>query len=94
VKKIATCLTESGFLPIGREIGRGMNIYSNSEVPISEADRSEIVALYIALMRERDAAADAGGKNTESENKGRESPALPFLDPPDSPKDLRSQWGL
>jgi hypothetical protein len=61
-----------------------MNIYSNPEVPISDADRSEIVALYIALMRKRDAAADAGSENM----------ALPFFDPPGSPEDLRSQWGL
>jgi hypothetical protein len=61
-----------------------MSRFPNSEVPISEADRTEIEAIFIELMRERDAAVHAGTGN----------PELPFVDPPDNAQDLRSQWGL
>lgn len=61
-----------------------MNIFSNSEVPISETDRTEIEAIFIELMRERDAPTHASAENAE----------LPFFDPPGNAQDLRSQWGL
>jgi hypothetical protein len=66
-----------------------MNIYPNSEVPISEADRSEIETIFIALMRHRDLADDTGREAGEGENL-----ELPYFDPPNNLGDLRSQWGL
>jgi len=81
-----------------------MNTYPNSEVPINEADRSEIESLFIALMRARDQAADgdapqAGNAIPQNEKQGidqlrSEDPGLPFFDPPGNMNDLRSQWGL
>jgi hypothetical protein len=71
-----------------------MNIYPNSEVPISEADRSEIESLFIALMRARDGAAHAGDPAPGNENLGKQNLVLPFFDPPGNLEDLRSQWGL
>ena len=81
-----------------------MNTYPNSEVPINEADRSEIEALFIALMRARDGAVADGAPNAEKDSSGnegqgnqmqsRESQDLPFFDPPGDMNDLRSQWGL
>jgi hypothetical protein len=61
-----------------------MNTFSNSEMPISETDRSEIVALYIELLRERDRAAQSLAENLN----------LPFLSPPGNEQDLRSEWGI
>jgi hypothetical protein len=82
-----------------REIGNGMNNYPNSEVPLSDADRSEIEALFIALMRARDQEADpvaphADNASLANEKQGGESLDLPFFDPPGNMNDLRSQWGL
>lgn len=37
-----------------------MTNYPKFEVAISDADRADIEAIYIELMRERDAAAEAG----------------------------------
>jgi hypothetical protein len=71
-----------------------MKIYPNSEVPISDADCAEIEAIFIELMRDQDAATHSGKENDAGENSGSEKMALPFFDPPGSPEDLRSQWGL
>jgi hypothetical protein len=54
------------------------------EVPISNADRAEIEAIFIELMQERDAAPSGETLNLP----------LPFLFPPINAQDLRSQWGL
>jgi hypothetical protein len=61
-----------------------MTNFPKPEVPISNADRAEIVAIFIELMRERDAATPGEAVNL----------ALPFLDPPSNAQDLRSQWGM
>ena len=61
-----------------------MNSFSNSDFPISHEDRAEILAIFIALMQERD-----GAMTGETE-----SSSLPLFDPPNSIKNLRSQWGL
>jgi hypothetical protein len=61
-----------------------MTNFPKPEVPISIADRADIAALFIELMRERDAATEGGAINL----------ALPFLDPPSNAQDLRSQWGM
>jgi hypothetical protein len=61
-----------------------MNAFPNAEVPISDADRTEIVAIFIDLMRARDAVPFGETGN----------PRPPLLSPPNSLNDLRSQWGL
>jgi hypothetical protein len=43
-----------------------MTKYPQFEVAISDADRAEIEAIYIELMRERDAAREAGLHSTPS----------------------------
>jgi hypothetical protein len=60
-----------------------MTNFPNPEFPISSADCAEIEAIFIDLIRARDAApGDAANA------------VLPFLDPPRSAQDLRSQWGM
>jgi predicted dinucleotide-binding enzyme len=61
-----------------------MTDFPKPEVPISNTDRAEIVAIFIELMRNRDAATSGEAVNL----------ALPFLDPPSNAQDLRSQWGM
>ncbi|MDE3199860.1 MAG: hypothetical protein KGN79_02975 [Acidobacteriota bacterium] len=41
-----------------------MKRYPQFEVAISDADRAEIEAIYIELMRERDLAAESGSDTT------------------------------
>jgi hypothetical protein len=61
-----------------------MNNLSKSEVPISEDDRAEIVALYIELLRERNRVAQSLVENLE----------LPFHPPARNLQDLRSEWDI
>jgi len=60
-----------------------MNFFPNADFPISHEDRAEILAIYIALMEERDA----------EPLEETESPKLPLFDPPSSLRDPRSKWG-
>jgi hypothetical protein len=60
-----------------------MTNFPNPAFPISNADCSDIEAIFIELMRARDAAPDEAGNSM-----------LPFLDPPSNAQDLRSQWGM
>ncbi len=71
-----------------------MNIYPNAEVPLSEADRSEIEGLFIALMRDRDEAGREGSQSSGGASAAAENLELPYFDPPNNLGDLRSQWGL
>ena len=64
--------------------GRSMNTYSNSEVAISNKDRAEIEAIFIELMRARDAAVSGEVANS----------MLPFPYPPHDAQKLRPRWGL
>jgi len=57
-----------------------MTNFPNPEYPINSADCAEIEAIFIELMRNRDAGAPAEAVNAE----------LPFLDPYGNPQDLRS----
>jgi hypothetical protein len=57
-----------------------MNNFSNSEFPINSADCAEIEAIFIELMRELNAATQAGAFNS----------TLPFNEPPASAQDHRS----
>jgi hypothetical protein len=61
-----------------------MKSFPNPEFPISNADCAEIEAMFIDLMRQRDAATDVEAETLK----------IPTLDPPDNAEDLRSQWGL
>lgn len=60
-----------------------MTNFPSSEFPISSADCAEIEAIFIELLRARDAAEQGETVNS----------AAPFLDPPHNAQDLRSQWG-
>jgi hypothetical protein len=57
-----------------------MTNFPDPEFPISSADCAEIEAIYIELMRELNAATQAGTLYS----------ALPFNDPPASAQDHRS----
>jgi hypothetical protein len=57
-----------------------MTNFPNPEFPINSADCAEIEAIFIELMRNRDAGAPADAANA----------VLPFLDPYGNPQDLRS----
>jgi hypothetical protein len=57
-----------------------MTNFPNPEFPISSADCAEIEAIYIELMRELNAATQAGILNS----------TLPFNQPPASAQDHRS----
>ena len=61
-----------------------MNSFPNAEVAIGDADRTEIVAIFIDLMRARHGAASGETENSQA----------PLFDLPNSLNDLRSQWGL
>jgi hypothetical protein len=61
-----------------------MTNFPRFEVAISSADCAEIEAIFIELMRARDAVHPNEAHNL----------ALPFVDPPGNAQDLRSQWGL
>jgi len=61
-----------------------MTNFPNPEFPISNADCAEIEAIFIELMRARDAATPGDEFNS----------VLPFVDPPRNAQDLRSQWGM
>ena len=57
-----------------------MTNFPNPEFPINGADCAEIEAIFIELMRKRDAGAPADAANA----------VLPFLDPYGNSQDLRS----
>jgi hypothetical protein len=61
-----------------------MTNYPNPEFPISSADCAAIEAMFIELMRARDAGTPDAAVNA----------ALPFAEPPGNAEDLRSQWGV
>jgi hypothetical protein len=61
-----------------------MTSFPNPEFPISSADCAEIEAMFIELMRARDAGAPEAAVNA----------VLPFADPPNNAQDLRTQWGM
>jgi Ni,Fe-hydrogenase III small subunit len=61
-----------------------MTNFPNPEFPISSADCAEIEAIFIELMRVWVGAAPAEPVKA----------AVPFVDPPNNARDLRSQWGL
>jgi hypothetical protein len=71
-------------MPIGIAGECDMNSFPIANFPISHEDRAEILAIFIGLMEARD-----GALPDDPEN-----PMLPLFDPPNSLKDLRSQWGL
>ena len=71
-------------MPIGSADGDSMNSFPNAEIPISDADRTEIETIFIDLMRARD-----GVPFGETGN-----PRPLLFAPPNSLNDLRSQWGL
>ena len=57
-----------------------MTNFPKSEFPINSADCAEIEAIFIELMRDLNAATQAGALNS----------TLPFNDPPASAQDHRS----
>jgi hypothetical protein len=61
-----------------------MTNFPNPEFPISSADCAEIEAIFIELLRARDAGTPDAAVNA----------VLPFSDPPSSAQDLRTQRGL
>ena len=58
--------------------------FPNPEFPISSADCAAIEAIFIELMRARDAATQ--GEAADS--------VLLFSDPPSNAHDLRADWGM
>lgn len=70
-------------MPIEGTFGHTMNTHSNSELPISDADRTEILGIYIELMRAQYAPAQSAA-----------NPDIPLLAPPKDAQDLRSQWEI
>jgi hypothetical protein len=61
-----------------------MTNFTNLDFPISSADCAAIEAMFIELMRARDAATE--GEPADS--------VLQFSDPPSNEHDLRSDWGM
>jgi hypothetical protein len=61
-----------------------MTNFPNPEFPISSADCAAIEAMFIELMRARDAATRVEAADS----------VLQFSDPPSNEQDLRSQWGM
>jgi hypothetical protein len=61
-----------------------MTNFPNPEFPISSADCAEIEAMFIELMRAREAGTPDAAVNA----------VLPFAEPPGNAQDLRSQWGM